>query len=365
MKSTAQCKLVGDEYCGFYSCGLTMLDSSTMRRFEDVKEDDGRVVYSSADGLRLVSEYAKSPYSEATVVNTSFTNGSQETVTLEMLTSFLLKDVKADKLHRILAFWSAEGRVKTDDLTDLNMEHSWNNMAFRVEKFGNVGSMPVRKYFPFVALEDSESHSFTAVQLYSPASWQIEITVRAGDVVTLSGGIADKDFGQWSKIVKPGETFVTPKAVIATGSTLEEVCDKLVKAQHPDISPVDNHMGITFNEYCATWGNPTIDNLKKVADKIAGKGIQFLVMDSGWYADCGYWWEYRGDWSINKNRFPNGLKELADYIRSKDMIPGIWFEFEVVSPKSGIYDNTDHYVKKDGVPLTIGGARFWDMEDPY
>lgn len=364
IKSTAQCKLVGDEYCGFYSCGLTMLDSSTMRRFEDVKEEDGRVVYSSADGLRLVSEYAKSPYSDATVVNTSFTNGSKETVTLEMLTSFLLKDIKADKLHRILAFWSAEGRVKTDDLTDLNMEHSWNNMAFRVEKFGNVGSMPVRKYFPFVALEDSENHSFTAVQLYSPASWQIEITVRAGDVVTLSGGIADKDFGQWSKIVKPGETFNAPKAVVATGSTLEEACDKLVKAQHPDISPADDHMGITFNEYCATWGNPTIDNLKRVADKIAGKGIQYLVMDSGWYADCGNWWEYRGDWSVNKKRFPNGLKELADYVRSKGMIPGIWFEFEVASPKSGMYDS-EHFVKKDGVPLTIGGARFWDMEDPY
>jgi alpha-galactosidase len=158
---------------------------------------------------------------------------------------------------------------------------------------------------------------------------------------------------------------VAPKAVVATGSSLEEVCDKLVKAQHPDISPVDNKMGITFNEYCATWGNPTIDNLKKLADKIAGKGIQYLVMDSGWYSDCGNWWEYRGDWSINKNRFPNGLRELTDYIRGKGMIPGIWYEFEVAAPKSGVYDNPEHFVKKDGVPLTVGGARFWDLEDPY
>ena len=56
-------------------------------------------------------------------------------------------------------------------------------------------------------------------------------------------------------------------------------------------------MGITFNEYCTTWGNPTIDSLKKLADRIAGKGIQYLVMDSGWYSDCGNWWEYRGDWT--------------------------------------------------------------------
>ena len=364
-KSTAQLKFAGDEYCGFYSCGLTMLDNSSMRRFGNTSETAKETVLSSDDGLRLTVSHTKSPYSGATEVVTSFANGSDKEVTLEMITSFLLPEVKADRLHRLLSFWSAEGRVKTDELCELNMEASWNNMAFRVEKFGNVGSMPVRKYFPFVALEDSSTHTFTAVQLYSPASWQIEITVRAEGSVRLSGGIADRDFGQWMKTIKPGETFVAPKAVIATGSTLEEACDKLVKAQHPDISPVDDHMGITFNEYCATWGNPTIDNLKKVADKIAGKGIQFLVMDSGWYSDCGNWWEYRGDWSINKKRFPNGLKELADYIRSKGMIPGIWFEFEVVSPKSGIYDNTAHYVKKDGAPLTIGGARFWDMEDPY
>ncbi len=365
IKNLAQCKLVGDEYCGFYSAGLTMLDNSSMRRFNNTYESGSRTTLTSDDGLKLTVSYEKSPYSDATEVVTSFENGSGAPVTLEMLTSFLLPEVKADKIHRILSFWSAEGRVKTDDLADLNMEHSWNNMAFRVEKFGNVGSMPVRKYFPFVALEDSETRSFTAVQLYSPASWQIELTVRAGDVVRVSGGIADRDFGQWTKTVKPGETFVAPKAVVAMGSSLEEVCDKLVKAQHPDISPIDNKMGITFNEYCATWGNPTIDNLKKLADKIAGKGIQYLVMDSGWYSDCGNWWEYRGDWSINKNRFPNGLRELTDYIRGKGMIPGIWFEFEVASPKSGVYDNPEHFVKKDGVPLTIGGARFWDMEDPY
>ena len=225
--------------------------------------------------------------------------------------------------------------------------------------------MPVRRFFPFVALEDSKNHTFFAVQLYSPASWQIELTVRAGDQVTLSGGIADRDFGQWTKTLKPGEVFEAPKAVAAIGDSLEDVCDKLVKAQTPDISPVDDSMGITFNEYCTTWGNPTIDGIKKLADKIEGKGIQYLVMDSGWYSECGNWWEYRGDWSVNKSRFPGGLKELTDYVRDRGMIPGIWFEFEVVSPKSGLYEDADHFVKKDGVPLTVGGARFWDMEDDH
>ena len=187
IKSSAQLKFVGDEYCGFYSCGLTMLDNSSMRLFETVSECDDETLSASKDGLYLKVSHTQSPYSDATEVITSFTNTSDREVTLEMITSFLLPEVKADKIHRILSFWSAEGRVKTDDLCDINMEASWNNMAFRVEKFGNVGSMPVRKYFPFVALEDSKSHTFTAVQLYSPASWQIELTVRVEGSVSPTG----------------------------------------------------------------------------------------------------------------------------------------------------------------------------------
>lgn len=362
---SGEIKLTGDEYAGFYSCGLTMHDNSSMRRFKEVSVTDTERLLESEDGLSLKIIYEKSKLSDATMVKTMFSNNSKEPVTLELITSFLVPDIKADKIHRLLSFWSAEGRLKTDTLKSLNMEHAWNNMAFRVEKFGTIGSMPVRKYFPFLALEDSESGKFTAVQLYSPASWQIELICRHDDTVTISGGIADRDFGAFTKTIRPGESFYAPKAVIAEGNSLLDVCDKLVKAQNPNISPVDNSMGITFNEYCTTWGNPTIDNLKKIADKLEGKGIQFLVMDSGWYSKCGNWWEYRGDWSINKDRFPNGLKELTDYVKSKGMIPGLWYEFEVAGYKTELFNTSEHFVKKDGVPLTIGGAKFLDMEDPW
>ena len=47
------------------------------------------------------------------------------------------------------------------------------------------------------------------------------------------------------------------------------------------------------------------------------------------------------------------------------MVPGLWFEMESVGPKSRHYNDPTHLVKKDGVPLTVGGRRFWDMEDPW
>ena len=152
IKSKAEIKLIGDEYAGFYSCGLTMLGSSTMRRFTKVNEADELYEALSDDGLKLSVSTAKSAVSDAYEVRTVFENASSRGIELEMITSSLLPDIKADRIHRILSFWSAEGRVKTDDMVSLNMEHSWNNMAYRVERFGNVGTMPVRKYFPFIAL---------------------------------------------------------------------------------------------------------------------------------------------------------------------------------------------------------------------
>lgn len=369
MEITGEYKLTGDEYNGFYSNGLTMLGSASMRRIVEKTETDKATVLKSSDGLELTVSHIKNDEIHAIEVQTQIVNKSAEPVTLEMLTSFIIPDVKADKIHRLLSFWSAEGRVKTDKVEDLNLERSWNKMAFRVEKFSNVGSMPVRHYFPFVALEDSAAGLFTGVQLYSPSSWQIELVCQHEEALTVAGGIADRDTGAWTKILKPGEVFVAPKAVVAQGKTLEEVCDRLVKMQKPDVSPADNCMGITFNEYCTTWGNPSFENLKKIADKLSEKAagkIQYLVMDSGWYLNEGeYWWNYTGEWEVNKKRFPNGLKELTDYIRSKGMIPGIWFEFEVVSPKCSLWDDVEHLVLKDGKPLTVGGRRFLDMENPW
>ncbi len=365
MNFSTEVKFTGETYTDNYTCGLTMHASSSMNGFEITIDNETETVYTRKDGITLTLSHIKSSLSDATEFVTTITNNSDNKVTMEMLTSVLLKEIKADKAYRLLSFWSAEGKLKVDTLKELNMEHSWSNHGYRVTKFGNLGSMPVRQYFPFVALEDSESGQFTALQLYAPSSWQIELLVKSGDTVSVSGSLADRDFGHWTKSLKPGETYTAPKALVATGSSLEDVCDKLVKAQNPDISPVDEDMGIIFNEYCATWGNPTIDNLKKLADKLEGKGIKYLVMDSGWYGNCGEWWDYRGDWTINKKRFPNGLKELTDYVHLKGMIPGIWYEFENTSQEAPSFYETEHLVKKDGVTLTVGNVHFLDMEDPW
>ena len=363
MELRAEVKVMGDAYPGGFACGMSLGRSGTIAGFSKVAEEPEAIRYEDSRGLVLIVHRKQD--GEAQRVWTEFQNGSDQEVVLEMLASFALEEVKADAVYRMQSFWSAEGKLRRETICDLHLEPSWNRCATRVERFGNLGSMPVRKYFPFLALEDSESGQVTAIQLYVGASWQMEISVKESELLTVTGGLPDRELGHWMRKVAPGESFSTPQAVIAQGENLYQACRKLVEAQHPAISPVDDHMGIVFNEFCTTWGNPTLENLKQIADRLEGKGVQFLVIDCGWYGHGDAWPQSVGDWDVNPERLPGGLKEAADYIRSKGMIPGLWFELESVGPTSSHYNDREHLVKRDGLPLTVGGRRFWDMEDPW
>ncbi len=363
MEFYAEIKIRGDAYGRGFSNGLSLTGSATTNGLTVLEEREDCTVYTDPRGYRLEAFHQK----RGDVVDCKcvFYNHSQEPVTLEMLSSFALRGLEGENLYRIQSFWSAEGRVLRQNLLDLNLEVSWAKFGFRSEKFGQVGSMPVRKWFPFVALEDPKTGTFTGAQLYCASSWQMEL-FRNGDPLQLCGGLADRDFGHWCKTVQPGESFETPRAVVAQGDSLEQLCHRLVQAQTPRIAPVDRDMPIIFNEYCTTWGNPTLENLTKTAKKLEGTGVRYLVIDAGWYKiPTADWGTTIGDWNPSRELFPNGIREATDMIRSYGMIPGLWFEMEVTAKDAQAYHQTEHLLKRDGVPLTVGPRRFWDMEDPW
>ncbi len=62
----------------------------------------------------------------------------------------------------------------------------------------------------------------------------------------------------------------------------------------------------------------------------AGKlGIEYLVIDAGWY-ECAhpYWWDGVGSWVPRPDTFPQGFRPLADHGASHNVKLGIWFEPE-------------------------------------
>lgn len=147
MERSMELKIAGEPYAGGFSCGATMCRSCA-ESFAVTAQTPGRTEYRRPDGL-LVTVSARAA-GGAERISTQVRNGSPKPVTLEMLASVALRDVAADRIHRLQSFWSAEGRLRTETVEELHLEPSWNRCGVRFEKFGSTGSMLVRKYFPFL-----------------------------------------------------------------------------------------------------------------------------------------------------------------------------------------------------------------------
>jgi alpha-galactosidase len=384
LDALAHVKIVGDAYTGGFGQGRTMRLSPSNDRFKFEKQDVATagdkttVVTVLASETGLVIEHRLSWHAGdlGVEVATAFVNGSQAPVTLELLTSFSLGGItpfhRADaperlRVYRFRSVWSAEGRLDTQTVEQLHLEPSWSGHGIYSERFGQVGSMPVRGWFPFVAAEDIEAGVVWGAQLGWAGSWQMEVS-RRDDLLALSGGLADREFGHWTKTVAPGETLVAPTATLScVHGDLDDLTYRLTRLQHraADTHPaIEAEMPIIFNEWCTTWGSPTHDRLLGIADKLSGSLTKFLVIDAGWYKQEGTdWGGAHGDWQPSPVLFPEGLKATADAIRAAGLIPGLWFEMETVGTASAAYQLTDLMLKRDGVPITVNGRRFWDLTD--
>lgn len=383
VESLVQVKAIGDAYPDGFSHGHTMRNSRTARNLEFLqqtvfeRERDKTIVTTlQSDRLQAVHRLTYEAGTEVLSSVTEIKNRTRETVGIEMLSSYSVcgfssleagERMRDFRLHRLRSKWSAEGRLDTSDLVKLQLEPSWMRSGVQSIRYGEVGSMPVRRYFPWMVLEDVKYGYCIGSQLYHPASWQMEVYNR-DDRISFSGGIADREFGHWVKNIEPEEVFTTPKAVLsACIGTVDEISHRLTSAQNKNLSKVpeiEKALPIVFNEFCTTWGSPSLDNIKSIVRTIKGKGITYCVIDAGWYARKIGDWGNVGDWSINQELFPGGFQEAVDTIREAGMVPGIWFELESAGRDSAVFEKEEFLLKRDGYPIQTGIRRFLDMRKP-
>ncbi|MGL6201674.1 MAG: glycoside hydrolase family 36 protein [Lachnospiraceae bacterium] len=387
LDSLVQYKLAGDIYDEAYAMGNSMRNSESVRRLElkchQAEEADGGLVIKTIlkdergyEVTHILKWIQEKPYLR---IFCTFENLSPTEVDLEMFESFSLGGLtpysprdshETMAVHRIRSTWSCEGKWETRPVEDFQLEPAWDPHAVRCEKFGQVGSMPVNKFFPFVAVEDQTNHVFWGAQIAHYASWQIEL-YRKDEGLCVSGGLADRDFGHWMKTIRPGESFQTPEAIVSVARTgsFDVFTNRLVEAavEHSERLPeIEQDLPIVFNEYCTTWGNPSHANISEIVDCIKDKGFTYFVIDCGWYKQKGIPWDIAmGDYDESPELFPEGIKKTAQKIRAGGMIPGIWFEIETVGEAAAAYQMEDHLLHKDGKVLTSYFRRFWDMKDPW
>lgn len=345
----------------------------------DAKEDGETVTITTTEesdekfGIRHILFYRKGE--KGVEIRTEFYNNSEGELRLEYLTSVSLDalspylDNEGSKdmvFHRFKAGWSMEGLLQSDTLTRLGLEKAWGYSGESL-KLGAIGSRPVREYHPYGALEDTKNNVIWGVYLAQNSSWQMELT-RVCEEVSLSIGLADSVFGLWSKRIGAGESFTSPSAYVSTAKGgIAELSNRLLSMRHRAIDALgEKHdMAIAYNDYVKSWGNPTEKDMLAAADILRRGKTKYLIMDAGWYAPR----KTVGDWNLNTEAFPDGLRAYCDKVKERGMIPGLWMEYERCSNVSKIFARDDLMVKKDGhavVGHVINGGlgKFFDFSNP-
>jgi alpha-galactosidase len=228
--------------------------------------------------------------------------------------------------------WFGEAQWRHYTPHELGYDAVHSDFSLKRIAFSSTGSWPCSEHLPMGAYENNEAGATIIWQLETAAAWGWEVSDIGGQLYLQTYGPSLQESG-FSKLLKPGEHFQTvPCAAAYVKGGFEESIRALtlyrrtIRRENPD----NNELSVIFNDYMnCLMGDPTTEKEMPLIDAASEAGCKYYCVDCGWYDD-GDWWDGVGQWLPSKTRFPNGIIEVLDHIRSRGMIPGLWLELEVM-----------------------------------
>ncbi|HKD58916.1 MAG TPA: alpha-galactosidase [Terracidiphilus sp.] len=175
-------------------------------------------------------------------------------------------------------------------------------------------------------------------------SWRITVEQDQLDAIRVTGGFNPFDFGY---ALHPGESLESP--VFYGGYSAHGLGGASRLLHHFEIAHVLPHRvgegdsvapkprPVIYNSWEATEMNVNEAGQIALAEKAAALGVDRFVMDDGWFGQRKTDHSGLGDWYVNPQKFPHGLKPLIDKVHSLGMDFGLWVEPEMVNPDSDLY----------------------------
>jgi alpha-galactosidase len=185
-------------------------------------------------------------------------------------------------------------------------------------------------------------------------SWRITVEQSAMQQVRVTGGFNPFDFGY---LLKPGEQLETPPFYGGfTSAGTGEASRVLHRFERDHILPGGENARlrpVLYNSWEATEFNVSEQGQLALAEKASKLGVERFVIDDGWFGQRKDDHAGLGDWYVNKEKFPHGLKPVIDRVHELGMDFGIWVEPEMVNPDSDLYrKHPDWAINFPGRPRT-------------
>ncbi|MFD9324277.1 alpha-galactosidase [Streptomyces sp. NPDC060065] len=232
------------------------------------------------------------------------------------------------RLSQLHGRWAAESRLVRSHLT------------YGEKVIGSRRGHTGHQHLPWVALDSEateESGEVYGCALGWSGSWRISVAQLPDARVQITGGAGYDDSGLLR--LEPGESFTTP---VFAGLWSDGGFGGASRAWHAYqrtyvIPDADRDRPVLYNSWEATTFGISEDQQRRLARQAAAMGVELFVVDDGWFGARTSDRAGLGDWTPNPDRFPAGLKPLAEDVHALGMRFGIWVEPEMVNPDSELY----------------------------
>ena len=202
---------------------------------------------------------------------------------------------------------------------------------------------------PFMALKrygtkehNGEVYGFSLV--YS-GSFLAQVEMDYDRQARVSMGINPFDF-KW--LLEGGEEFQTPEVVMIYSDKglngMSHIYHDLYRNRLIRGVWRDKTRPILINNWEATYFDFDEDKIVQIAKTSKELGLELFVLDDGWFGKRNNDKSSLGDWFANGEKLPNGIKGLAERIVELGMQFGLWFEPEMISKNSMLYEKHPDWV---------------------
>ena len=143
-------------------------------------------------------------------------------------------------------------------------------------------------------------------------------------------------------LLKPGESFTAPEAVLAYSPCglggMSRIYHDLYRNNLCRGKYKNAERPVLINNWEATYFDFNEEKIVEIAKKAKDIGVEMFVLDDGWFGKRNDDHSSLGDWFVNKEKLPNGISGLSEKIEALGLKFGLWFEPEMISPVSELYD---------------------------
>ena len=259
-------------------------------------------------------------------------NSGEETLQLKHLASINL-DIPTDQLDwiHLNGAWARETHVQRDSLIK------------GVQSISSTRGASSHVHNPFMALCEPQvtehSGEVIGLSLIYSGNFKGQIEVDSYGISRIQMGINPYQFN-W-ELAKGGK-FETPEAVLVYSQTgingMSQVFHHIY--QHQLVNPQWAHKKrpILINNWEATYFDFNEEKILEIARSARDLGIELFVLDDGWFGKREDDSSSLGDWVVDSTKLPHGLAKLSDNIHDLGLLFGLWFEPEMISKGTMLYE---------------------------